>query len=69
MCVSVPAKVCSLQGTSAEVEVMGMRRRVLINAPDVETGSWVLVYAGAALKTISEKEARKILSLLRGMTA
>jgi hydrogenase assembly chaperone HypC/HupF len=68
MCISVPAKVRNIDGVSAEVEVMGLRRNVLINTFDVQVGSWVLLYAGAALKVISEQEAREILTLLQGMT-
>jgi hydrogenase assembly chaperone HypC/HupF len=69
MCISVPARVRKIDGASAQVEVNGLRRDVLINLIDVQVDSWVLLYAGAALKVISEQEAREILSLLEGLGA
>ena len=64
MCISVPAKICSIDNHAAEVEIMGTKRTVLLTAEAVDVGNWVLVYSGIAVSKISEAEAHEILQLL-----
>ena len=63
MCVSLPARVLSVTGRIAEVEVNQLRRNVLLTT-DVAVGDWVLTYGGAALTVIDQESAQEILRLI-----
>jgi len=64
MCLSIPAKVISVNGSSAEVEFMGVRKSVgTALLSDVKVGDYVLVHAGFAIEKISQEEAEETLKL------
>ena len=67
MCVSIPAKVVSIAGQVAEVEINHLSRHVLLVA-SAQVGDWVLVYSGAALAVIDEESARETLQLIEALT-
>ena len=67
MCISVPAKVRSVSGNTAEVETADLKRTVLIAAEGVTEGSWVLIYAGIAVSVLDEDAAKETLQLLAGL--
>ena len=65
MCLAVPGKVVSVEGTdpafrTANVDFCGVRRMVnLAFTPDVAPGDFVLVHVGFALTQIDEEEAAR----------
>ncbi len=69
MCISLPARVLSLSGNTAEVEAGGSIRQVLVLFEKVCPGDWVLVHSGAALTRLSDAEAaetNRLLAILAG---
>jgi len=66
MCLAVPVEVKSIEGSEAEVELGGMRRRIsIILTPEVEVGNYVLLHTGYAINVLDEEEAQETISLLR----
>ncbi|MCW4002361.1 MAG: HypC/HybG/HupF family hydrogenase formation chaperone [Candidatus Bathyarchaeota archaeon] len=64
MCLAIPAKVLSLEGTKANVDFgQGVLREVNVSLVDVKVGQYVLVHAGYAIQVLEEKEALETLSL------
>ncbi len=66
MCLSIPAKVISVDGNMAKASVGG----TIINAglhlvEDVKEGDYVLIHTGYALEKISEEEAIETLKLIK----
>ena len=70
MCVAVPAQVVSLNGSEAEVDIEGVRRKTSIYlTPEAKVGDYVLMHAGFAIKVIDLQEARETIDLLRQISA
>ena len=70
MCVAVPALVVSLNGSEAEVDIEGVRRKTSIYlTPEAKVGDYVLMHAGFAIKVIDLQEARETIDLLRHINA
>lgn len=65
MCISLPAKVLSISGRTAEIEIDNLKHRVLLSIDGVDAGDWVLVYGGMAIGKIDEKTALESRELLR----
>lgn len=64
MCITLPAKVLSVTGQTAVVEIAGVRREIFLAFEGVNPGDWLLTYAGAALSVIDEEHASEMLTLL-----
>ena len=65
MCLAVPLRLVSVNGTDAIGEVGGIQREVsIMMTPDVKVGDYVIVHAGFALNLISEQDALETLGLL-----
>jgi hydrogenase expression/formation protein HypC len=70
MCVAIPAKVKSIEGVVADVEVGGVSRKVSVQlTPEVQKDDYVLVHAGFAIQVIDEQEARETLQLFEELGA
>jgi hydrogenase expression/formation protein HypC len=70
MCLAVPAKITSMDGTNAEIDIDGVRRRIsLYLTPEAKLGDYVLLHAGFAIKVLDIQEAQETLNLLRQMNA
>jgi len=68
MCLAVPVKVVSIEGSEAEVEIGGVKRRVSIMlTPEAEVGDYVLLHTGYAINVINEAEAQETLKILEEM--
>jgi hydrogenase expression/formation protein HypC len=68
MCLSVPAKVVSVEGISAKVSVGGILVDVALHlVDDIKPGDYVLVHTGFALQKVSEEEALETIELIRQM--
>jgi len=64
MCVAIPARIKSLDGLMAEVEVGGISRKVSVQlTPEVRKGEYVLIHAGFAIHVIDEQEAEETMKL------
>ncbi|MCD6083393.1 HypC/HybG/HupF family hydrogenase formation chaperone [Candidatus Aerophobetes bacterium] len=65
MCLAIPLKLISKEGTKGWVEVGGAKREIsLIILPEAKVGDYVLVHAGFAISKVEEKEAQELLELL-----
>jgi len=70
MCVAVPALIVSLNGTEAEVDIEGVRRKTSIYlTPEAVVGDYVLMHAGFAIKVMDLQEARETIALLKEINA
>ncbi|PKN89866.1 MAG: HypC/HybG/HupF family hydrogenase formation chaperone [Chloroflexi bacterium HGW-Chloroflexi-4] len=70
MCLAVPGKIIEINPTPAakmgKVDFGGVIREVCLEAvPEAELGNYVIVHAGFALNTLSEREAQETLDALR----
>ena len=65
MCLAVPAKVVSITGQIAQVELGGLTRQAnIMLVPGLRLGDFVLLHAGFAIQTLDEVDARETLELL-----
>ena len=67
MCLAIPAKIVSISGEEAVVEIQGVRRKIilsLINEPRV--GDYVLIHAGFAIRKWSEEDVREFNEIVGG---
>lgn len=70
MCLSIPAKIISVDGDTAEVSSGGALFRAGIQLiEDPVPGEYILLHAGFAIQKISEKEACDVIDILRQMNA
>ena len=70
MCVAIPAKIKSIEGSLAEVEVGGISRTISIElTPEVREDDYVLVHAGFAIHKVDEEEARQTMELFEELGA
>ena len=68
MCLSIPAKIVSIDGTMAEVSAGGaIFSAGLQMIEDVRVGDYILLHAGFAIQKISEKDAAETLKILEEM--
>ena len=66
MCLAIPMKVVTIDGTHAEVEQEGVTRCIRIDfVPGVQTGEFVLVHAGMAIERVNAEEAEETLRLIQ----
>jgi len=63
MCVAVPGKVISIQGTRAVVDFRGNTVHVEAGLVKVKPGDSVLVHAGCILQVLPEEEANILADL------
>ena len=65
MCLAVPAKVISITGQMAQVELGGLTRQAnIMLVPGLRLGDYVLLHAGFAIQTQDEADAQETLELL-----
>jgi hydrogenase expression/formation protein HypC len=70
MCLAIPAKIMSLNGTTAHVDFgQGVLREVNISLVEAKVGEYVLVHAGYAIQVLEEKDALETLSLWNDILA
>ena len=68
MCLSVPAKILSIDGLNAKASVGG----AIVNASlhlvdDAEVGDYILIHTGFALQKISEEEALETIRIIQDL--
>ncbi len=65
MCLAIPAKVVTMDGSIAKVDMMGNERVVSIDlVPEVKIGEYVLIHAGFAIGIIDDESAKETEELL-----
>ena len=65
MCLAIPAKIENIDGTKAEVDIRGLKRKIGLQLmPDAKVGEFVLVHAGFAIQRIDPEEAEETYQLL-----
>lgn len=64
MCLAVPAKVASIEGNTAIIDLDGVSRSAsLMLVDDVAVGDYVIVHAGFAIHKLDPYEAEETLKL------
>ncbi|MDX1285140.1 MAG: HypC/HybG/HupF family hydrogenase formation chaperone [Draconibacterium sp.] len=65
MCLSIPAKILSIDGDKALVSLGGAEYNAALNlVDDVKVGDYVLLHSGFAIQKIDEAEANETMRLL-----
>ena len=65
MCLAIPAKIVTMEGSKAKVDMMGNNRVVSIDlVPEAKIGEYVLVHAGFAIGVIDDESAKETEELL-----
>jgi hydrogenase expression/formation protein HypC len=66
MCLAIPAKILSIDGTMAEVDIAGVTRKASVQlTPEAGIGDFVLLHTGYALSIVSADEAAETMKILR----
>jgi hydrogenase expression/formation protein HypC len=66
MCLSLPARILTIDGSMAEVSVGGtVFKAGLHMVENVKEGDYILLHAGFAIQKISKKDAEETLRLLK----
>jgi hydrogenase expression/formation protein HypC len=64
MCLAVPAKIMTIDGLDAQVNLQGAELSARLDLVEgVRVGDWILLHAGYAIQVLSEEEARETLEL------
>lgn len=65
MCLSIPARILSIDGSTASASVGGAIVQTSLHlVDDVQPGDYVLIHTGFALQKISEKEALETIRII-----
>jgi hydrogenase expression/formation protein HypC len=60
VCLAVPARIVSIEGTKGVIDLEGVRREIsLLLCPGSQVGQYALVHAGFAITVLDEEEAQK----------
>ena len=66
MCLAIPAKIISVDGTTAHCEMSGVTKDVDISlTPQAKAGDWVIVHVGFALQVIDPEKAAETLAAMQ----
>lgn len=66
MCLSIPARVISINGNKAVVSVGGTEYEASLQlVEDIKVDDYVLLHTGFAIQKISEEDARETFGLLQ----
>ncbi len=70
MCLSIPARILSIEGDMAKVSVNGAIAEASLQLiSDPQVGEYVLLHTGFALEKISEEEAEENMKYLKELDA
>ncbi len=65
MCLSIPAKILSIDGNTASASVGGAIVQTSLHlVDDIKLGDYVLIHTGFALQKISEEEALETIRII-----
>lgn len=69
MCLAIPVRIKSIDGTEAEVEIGGITRKTsLMLTPEAKVGDYVLLHAGYAINILDQAEAEETLAIFAEMS-
>lgn len=69
MCLAIPVRIKSINGTEAEVEIGGITRKTsLMLTPEAKVGDYVLLHAGYTINIIDQAEAEETLAIFAEMS-
>jgi len=60
MCLTIPAKVLSINGKHALVNFRNKKERVILGTIKPKIGDYILISSGIAIQIITKEDARKI---------
>lgn len=65
MCLAVPARVLSVEGNVATVDLAGTQARARLDAlgEEVRVGDWLLIHTGFAIRRLDPEDAQETLQL------
>ncbi|WP_353683702.1 HypC/HybG/HupF family hydrogenase formation chaperone [Thermodesulfovibrio sp. 3907-1M] len=65
MCLAVPSRIVEIEGFTATVDVMGLRKQVslMLLPEEPKIGDYVLVHAGFAINKMEPAEAEEALKI------
>ncbi len=69
MCWGVPARVLSVVGQTATVDLGGVRRDVLVGMREISPGELVMIHAGVAIGRITSEDVIANLEVYRDIRA
>jgi hydrogenase expression/formation protein HypC len=70
MCLAVPAKILTIDGFNATVDLAGVVRSASLRlTPEAQVGDYVLLHTGYAIQLLSESEAAETLAILEEAVA
>ena len=70
MCLAVPAKIMTLEGNHALVELNGVQQQANVALiPDPAPGDYVLLHAGFAIQKWNQDEVNEWRAMIQGTTA
>ena len=68
MCLAIPAKILSVDGTAAHCEMSGVTKDIDISlTPEAKVGDWVIVHVGFALQVIDAQKAAATLAAMQSV--
>jgi len=68
MCLAVPVKIISVNGTNADIDIGGVTRQISIQlTPEAKPGDYALVHTGYAINLMDEAEAQETLEIFKKM--
>ena len=68
MCLAIPAKILSVDGTAAHCEMSGVTKDIDISlTPEAKAGGWVIVHVGFALQVIDAQKAAATLAAMQSV--
>jgi len=67
MCLSIPAKIISLEKNQAIIDFNGKKQRVDTRLVKVEVGDYAIVSNGFLIKKVDKKEAKELLKILKNI--
>lgn len=69
MCLAIPGKVVSIDGTIAIIDFGGVQRETNISLVEVKPGDYVIVHAGFAIQAVDELDALETIKLWEELLA
>lgn len=68
MCLAVPARLVSCDGSNAIADLHGNRVEIsTLLVPDCRRGDWVLLHAGFAIQQLNEEEAKETWAVVKDL--
>jgi hydrogenase expression/formation protein HypC len=69
MCLAIPGKVVSIDGTIAVIDFGGVQRETNVSLVEVKPGDYVIVHAGFAIQAVDELDALETIKLWEELLA